>query len=394
MSEEDTKQAEMPKQSRPKKKQMHEKKALKDEAVKKHKTPDGAAGPTAVKDRNEAIFGSQEKPMLTSNDNVLIVVGVGLLILVLIFIYNIDTITEFMVTGKVLVTVNGKKITEEQVTQEAARIPADYKQMLNLNEVQLQQTVLEQLIIKELLLQHAKEKGIAATQEEAKNMLETLKTQSGFNDDTYKGKLKELGYTEKEMENLIKEQVIINKLGEREVFPGMSVADEEAKAAFNQAKDSIIQTRASHILVCYTGTSKCASTRTEKEALDRVSLILQKLSKGEDFGMLAQQYSDDSGSASNNGDLGWFRKGMMVKEFEDTAFSLRVDSVSRAVKTTYGYHLIKVTGKKMMYEDFSVAVKNQLLQEKQNLAMQQYVAVLKQAAKIEYMQMTEENVTI
>lgn len=382
MSEDENKQVEQlqkhDQQHPAKKKQIHEKKKVEE----------------ITKERNEAIFGKQEKPVLTSNDNVLIAVGVGLLIIVLIFIYNIDAITDFMSTSNVLATINGKKITEEQVTKELARIPADYKTMLNMNDAQLQQTVLEQLVIKELLLQKAKEKGIVATTEETKKMLDTLKTQSGFTDDTYKEKLKALGYTEREMEALIKEQVIINKLGEQEVFPGMDVTEEEAKEAFNRAKDSIIQIRASHILTCYAGTAKCTSTRTEKEALDRVAEILDKLGKGEDFGTLAQQYSDDSGSAINKGDLGWFRKGMMVKEFENTAFSLKVGTVSRAVKTQFGYHLINVIDKKTTYDDFAETVKKQLLQEKQNMAMQQYVATLKQAAKIEYTQTAAGNVTI
>ena len=63
---------------------------------------------------------------------------------------------------------------------------------------------------------------------------------------------------------------------------------------------------------------------------------------GESFATIAVQYSDDSGSAVNGGDLGWFPRGMMVSEFEDAAFSLPLGEVSEPIKTGFGYHLIQV----------------------------------------------------
>ncbi len=69
--------------------------------------------------------------------------------------------------------------------------------------------------------------------------------------------------------------------------------------------------------------------------------VLDKVKAGGDFGELAKQYSEDS-SASNGGDLGFFGKGQMVKQFEDAAFALQPGQVSGLVKTQYGYHIIKV----------------------------------------------------
>lgn len=88
--------------------------------------------------------------------------------------------------------------------------------------------------------------------------------------------------------------------------------------------------RASHILV-----------KTEKEAKD----ILAKINSGENFETLAKKHSTCP-SGKKGGDLGWFGKGMMVKEFEDASFSAKDGDVVGPVKTQFGYHIIKVTGTK------------------------------------------------
>lgn len=88
--------------------------------------------------------------------------------------------------------------------------------------------------------------------------------------------------------------------------------------------------RASHILV-----------PTE----DKANWIYKELQNGKDFANLAKDYSDCP-SKERGGDLGFFGKGQMVKEFEDAAFSMKEGDVSKPVKTQFGYHLIKVTGKR------------------------------------------------
>lgn len=89
----------------------------------------------------------------------------------------------------------------------------------------------------------------------------------------------------------------------------------------------VTSVRASHILV---------------PSLDKANSMLADLKKGMDFGALARQHSKCP-SGEQGGDLGFFSKGQMVKEFETAAFSLKVGEVSVPVKTEFGYHLIKVT---------------------------------------------------
>jgi peptidyl-prolyl cis-trans isomerase D len=73
--------------------------------------------------------------------------------------------------------------------------------------------------------------------------------------------------------------------------------------------------------------------------------IYNDLKAGADFEKLAEQYSKDPGSAQRGGDLGWFGKGRMIKEFEDAVFKGSVGEIQKPVKTNFGYHIIKVTGR-------------------------------------------------
>ncbi len=85
---------------------------------------------------------------------------------------------------------------------------------------------------------------------------------------------------------------------------------------------------------------RCAHILVEKESVAKE--ILERLKKGESFAKLAEQYSID-GSRRRGGDLGLFRKGVMVREFENAAFALNKGEVSGLVKTQFGYHIIKRT---------------------------------------------------
>ena len=84
---------------------------------------------------------------------------------------------------------------------------------------------------------------------------------------------------------------------------------------------------------------KCSHILVEKQS--QALEILERIKAGEKFGKLAKELSTDSGSAKRDGSLGYFGRGKMVKEFENTAFRLEVGQISEPVKTQYGYHIIK-----------------------------------------------------
>jgi len=96
--------------------------------------------------------------------------------------------------------------------------------------------------------------------------------------------------------------------------------------------------KASHILV--------KSNNNKDSAKAEALKILAQAKKGDDFGKLATQFSEDKGSAEKGGDLGFFGKGRMVKEFEDAAFAAGVGQIVGPVETQFGFHIIKVSDKK------------------------------------------------
>lgn len=111
-----------------------------------------------------------------------------------------------------------------------------------------------------------------------------------------------------------------------------SQADIEAyyeKNVTRYAQDEQVQ--ASHILV---------------DTLESAKDVEAKLQAGGDFAALAKEYSLDAGTRDKGGELGWFGRGQMVKEFEDAAFGLQIGQTSQPIQTSYGYHIIRVTDRK------------------------------------------------
>jgi peptidyl-prolyl cis-trans isomerase D len=123
----------------------------------------------------------------------------------------------------------------------------------------------------------------------------------------------------------------------------LTVTDEQVAAAYERDRASRYtvgeQRRASHILFKVDPALPAPEvSRIERKARE----VLKRARAGEDFARLARNHSEDS-SAGNGGDLNFFSRGQMVKEFEEAAFSLPVGGLSDLVRTTYGFHIIKVT---------------------------------------------------
>ena len=147
------------------------------------------------------------------------------------------------------------------------------------------------------------------------------------------------------------------------------VSDKEIKDYYEKHKSEFMQpeqVRARHILIKVpAGADKTKLAEAKKKALD----IRAKLIKGESFAKLAQKYSDDPGSKARGGDLGYFSKGRMVPEFEKAAFALKKGEISKPVKTTFGYHIIKVEDKKPArqrpFKEVKQEIRQKLLRQKQ-----------------------------
>ncbi|MBI5254247.1 peptidylprolyl isomerase [Candidatus Falkowbacteria bacterium] len=133
-----------------------------------------------------------------------------------------------------------------------------------------------------------------------------------------------------------------------EKFTGEDKLKEEVKNAFGWDMDEFMDRLVYYNALNVKLSESLATDETNwQEIKTKADYVLSLVQKGdESFADLAKEFSDDSGSAANGGDLGFFQKGAMVKEFETAAFALDIGKISDLVKTKYGYHIIKVEEKK------------------------------------------------
>jgi peptidyl-prolyl cis-trans isomerase D len=127
----------------------------------------------------------------------------------------------------------------------------------------------------------------------------------------------------------------------------VAVSDAEVKQWYDSHKDRFQQAeerRASHILITASAT---ASDADKAKAKAKAEELLKEVQKSPaKFAELAKQNSQDPGSAANGGDLGFFGRGMMVKPFEESVYSLKDGQISGLVQSDFGFHIIKLTGVK------------------------------------------------
>jgi peptidyl-prolyl cis-trans isomerase D len=137
------------------------------------------------------------------------------------------------------------------------------------------------------------------------------------------------------------------RLSAADLASSVHVTDEEVRQAMRDASQTSAvkdERRASHILIKLPAGADAAA---EKAAMGKIQGLRAKLKAGADFATLAKQYSEDPGSASQGGDLGFVARGTLAKEFEQALFALKKPGdLSAPVRTSYGLHLIKLTGVK------------------------------------------------
>src|SRR6202795_4746327 len=170
---------------------------------------------------------------------------------------------------------------------------------------------------------------------------------------------------------------------------GVQVTHDELQSYYNQHRDQYRvaeQAKVSHILIKtpLPGPDGKVDEKGVAEAQKRAEDLLKQLKTGAKFEDLARKYSEDPGSAKEGGSLGWIGKGRTVPEFEKAAFSLPKGQISDLVKSSYGFHIIRVDDRQDAHMKTLDEVKDQIepvlkQQKVQQIAQKQAEALLNQA---------------
>jgi peptidyl-prolyl cis-trans isomerase C len=250
---------------------------------------------------------------------------------------------------------------------------------------ELEKRVLDNLINIELLYQQSQKVGTKVDDAEVNIQFEALKKRFSTEAE-FKNAIKKMNLNETVMKSQIRRGIAIQRFLDKKTLGKVEVSEEEIKAYYDSHTNLFKkpeQIRASHILIkVEPGTDE----KNKAKALKKIEKIRQRLVKGEDFGVLAKEFSQCPSSAKG-GDLNYFGRRQMAKPFEDAAFALKVGELSDVVETRFGYHLIKLTDKKPAstnsYEDMKDQIRKNLMGEKIRLEVSNYVQELKKAANIE-----------
>ncbi len=234
----------------------------------------------------------------------------------------------------------------------------------------LKNEVVQFLVQRVELEQEAKDLDIEVTEKQVDARLEQIKKQYfGGDDKKYQKQLSDQGLSDKQVRGDIRSQIISEELTKK-VTAEVKVTDKQVEDYYKQnlAQYSQPETReVRHILV-----------KTRAQAND----IYDQLKDGADFAALAKKFSQDTGSKATGGKL-TITKGQTVAPFDQTAFLLKNDVISRPVKTEFGFHIIQplkdaTAAKVQAFKDVKDAIRQQLKQTKKNETMTKWVEDLKQ----------------
>ncbi|MCV9919906.1 SurA N-terminal domain-containing protein [Pseudomonas sp. BT-42-2] len=183
-------------------------------------------------------------------------------------------------------------------------------------------------------------------------------------------------YEQHAKEFMTPDQVVIDyiELKKSAFFDQVKVNEDELKALYEKEIANLSEQRhAAHILI------DVNDKVSEAQAKARIEEIQQRLAKGEDFAKLAKEFSQDPGSATTGGDLGFAGPGVYDPAFEDALYKLSKDQVSEPVRTEYGYHLIKLLGVEAPEVPSFASLKDKLTRElKTQQVEQRFVEVTKE----------------
>ncbi len=284
-------------------------------------------------------------------------------------------------SGGAVAKVNGEKITREEFDSIVTVAKKQDTTLASLKEgdpmlLQYKRMILDSMIEAVLVRQEAKRLGIKVTDKDIDAKLAEIKA-SYPDENSFNEVVKQSGMTMEQIRQSISDQLIYQALYDK-VAPAPKISEDQIKKYYEDNKSTQFskepEAHLQHILFA----------ENDKATAEKV---LKEIQGGADFGALAAKYSTDPGSKNSGGDLGSAPTSKYVKEFQEAADELQVGEVSGLVKSQFGWHIIKKLGETpggiQPYEEVKDLIKSTLEQEARTKTWNDYLAKLKEKAKIE-----------
>ena len=229
-----------------------------------------------------------------------------------------------------------------------SEVESQYLQYLsqgNLKSDAIKCEIIEDLLFQKLLINQAKLDSVVVTDEEVDTEITKRLTyfvsQLGSIEkvEEYFGKLKV--EIELELGKVIKDQFLAERV-QRGISSDLKVTPAEVREFFNQQNDADIPVIPTKVEVAQIIVKPEISEEQKDKLRDKLNTFRERVYKGEDFKMLATLYSDDPGSATKGGELGFVNRGDLVPEFERAAFRLKEGEISEVVESQFGFHIVQL----------------------------------------------------
>lgn len=294
--------------------------------------------------------------------------------------------------------VDGQPILREQVERIYRSRVAAGNDATNAEEaLSFKLNVLDELINNQILVSHASHASITASEAEVDNKLAEL--QSPFSKEEFQKKLQDQGVGMDDLRHQIRDNIIINKVINKEIMSRIGVSDAEIAAYYdhNRASFNVPETQyhLAQILVTPAAESEVRNlknddARTLADAERKIQAVFRQLKSGADFAQLAQEYSEDPRTASGGGDMGFIPASNLKTNppLMQLVNTLKVGEISGIIRTSTGFHIVKLLGEESAGQhplsDVKVqnAIRQTLRNEKEQLLKAAYIEVLRNRAKI------------
>lgn len=278
---------------------------------------------------------------------------------------------------------------QQRVAPELARLAGEKDARRRAEaRAQLMKEALDALIADKLLDAEVRELGLGVGASEIDEAMADVQKQNGITDPKqFEQLLSREGYTLKSYRDFLTKQISRSRLMQMRVASKVKITEEDLKAAYAQyekLEGQEFEVHARHILV--TVDPKATPEQVEEARKKAEAIAAEARRPGMNFEALARARSEGP-SKEDGGDLGFFRRGVMVPAFEQAAFTLKVGEVSNPIRTNFGWHVLKVEERRSIgvtsYEEMRPKLELQLRQQKTEKYVDQYVQELRKKAVIE-----------